>query len=66
MLIGVFELLADARAQIHAVNASIDALRAYWLAEAELELALIGKAMPGSLPGANASAAPAAAGGDPH
>jgi outer membrane protein TolC len=66
MLIGVFELLADARAQIHAVNASIDALRAYWLAEAELELALIGKAMPGSLPGANVSTAPAAAGGDPH
>ncbi len=65
MLIGVFELLADARAQTHAVKASIDALRAYWLAEAELELALIGKPMAGSLPGVT-PAAPATAGGDPH
>lgn len=43
MLIGVFELLADARAQIASVNAAIDALRDFWLAQAELEMALIGK-----------------------
>jgi outer membrane protein TolC len=32
MLIGVFELLADARAQIASVNAAIEALRDFWLA----------------------------------
>ncbi|MBL8325695.1 MAG: TolC family protein [Rubrivivax sp.] len=44
MLIGVFELLADARAQIASVSAAIEALRDFWLAEGELEMALIGKA----------------------
>jgi outer membrane protein TolC len=43
MLIGVFELLADARAQIAGVNAAIEARRDFWLAEADLDLALIGK-----------------------
>ena len=43
MLIGVFELLADARAQIAGVNAAIDALRDFWLAQADLEMALIGR-----------------------
>ncbi len=43
MLIGVFELLADARSQITSVNAALDALRDFWLAEADLEAALIGK-----------------------
>lgn len=43
MLIGVFELLADARSQISSVNASIEALRDFWLAQAELDQALIGK-----------------------
>ena len=43
MLIGVFELLADARTQIASVNASIDALRDFWIAQADLEMALIGK-----------------------
>jgi len=42
MLIGVFELLADARAQIGSVNAAIEALRDYWLAQADLDMALIG------------------------
>jgi outer membrane protein TolC len=45
MLIGVFELLADARTQIASVNASIDALRDFWLAEADLDMALVGKPM---------------------
>lgn len=59
MLIGVFELLADARAQVAAVQASLDALRDFWLAQAALDEALIGR------PGAMAlPAAPAAAGGD--
>jgi hypothetical protein len=43
MLIGVFELLADARAQIASVNAAIDALRDFWLAQADLDMALVGK-----------------------
>ncbi len=43
MLIGVFELLADARAQIASVNQSILALRDFWVAQADLEMALIGK-----------------------
>ncbi|KQW67811.1 RND transporter [Methylibium sp. Root1272] len=43
MLIGVFELLADARTQIASVNASIEALRDFWIAQADLDMALIGK-----------------------
>jgi outer membrane protein TolC len=43
MLIGVFELLADARAQIASVNNYIDSLRDFWIAQADLDLALIGK-----------------------
>jgi outer membrane protein TolC len=53
MLIGVFELLADARAQILAVNATIETLRDFWLAQADLDMALIGKAAlsPPAMPG---------------
>ncbi len=43
MLIGVFDLLADARAQIASVNAYIEALRDFWLAQSDLQMALIGK-----------------------
>ena len=43
MLIGVFDLLADARAQIASVNGYIDALRDFWLAKADLDMAMIGK-----------------------
>ena len=60
MLIGVFELLADARAQIASVNASIEALRDFWIAQAELDMALLGKpslALPAG-PAASAEAAP--------
>jgi outer membrane protein TolC len=45
MLIGVFELLADTRAQIGSVNAAIEAQRDYWLARADLDMALLGKPM---------------------
>lgn len=44
MLIGVFELLADSRSQIGSVNASIEALRDFWLAKADLDAVLIGRA----------------------
>ena len=43
MLIGVFDLLADARAQIASVNGYIEALRDFWLAKADLDMAMIGK-----------------------
>ena len=63
MLIGVFELLADARGQIASVNAAIDALRDYWLAQADLEMALVGKP---SLAGTTAPAMAADASGAGH
>lgn len=40
MLNSVFELLADAREQMNAVAATIDAERDYWLADADLQFAL--------------------------
>jgi outer membrane protein TolC len=43
MLIGMNELLADARERISAMLGFIDASREYWLAEAELQLAVGGK-----------------------
>ncbi|MBS0336231.1 MAG: TolC family protein [Proteobacteria bacterium] len=43
MLIGVFELLTDARAQIESVRSAIEALRDFWMAEADLQMSLIGK-----------------------
>ncbi|MEM7252290.1 MAG: TolC family protein [Pseudomonadota bacterium] len=41
MLLGVFELIADAREQVVSVSAYIDALRTFWLADANLQTALI-------------------------
>ena len=61
MLIGVFELLADARSQISSVNAAIQAKRDFWIAQADLDMALIGKP---SLAAMGAGPAAAAAGGD--
>ncbi len=43
MLISVFELLADARAQAMSVNASIEALRDYWIADSALQMTLTGR-----------------------
>ena len=43
MLIGVFELLADTRTQIATVNAAIGAQRDFWLANADLDMAMVGK-----------------------
>ena len=48
MLISVFELLADAREQVASVNSYIEALRDYWLADAELQMAFVGKADAGA------------------
>mgnify|MGYP000498178211 CR=1 FL=1 len=61
MLIGVFELLADARSQIASVNAAIEAQRDYWLAESDLQMARVGT--PGMMTTPSASSAPAEAAG---
>lgn len=42
MLMSVFELLADARAQITGVNTAIEAQRDFWIAETELQAAING------------------------
>ncbi len=57
MFIGTPELLADARAQAGSVAAAIEAERDAWLAQADLELALVGKP---DLPGVSAGAGTAA------
>lgn len=64
MLIGVFELLADARAQIASVNAAIDALRDFWIADADLDMAMVGR--PALTPAAAPSPAAAKAAGAGH
>lgn len=46
MLVSVFELLADAREQVNAVNGYIDALRGYWIAQTDLQMSLGGKLPP--------------------
>jgi outer membrane protein TolC len=43
MLNSVFEVLADAREQVMAVNGAIETQRDFWMAEADLQMALIGK-----------------------
>jgi len=50
MLIGVFDLLSDARSQIGGVNSYIEALRDFWLAESDLQMAMIGKPGGGNMP----------------
>jgi multidrug efflux system outer membrane protein len=42
MISSIFEVLADARANVMAVNASIDAQRDFWLTDADLQTALSG------------------------
>ncbi len=43
MLIGVFELLADARDQVGVVLAALDAQQQFWLADAALQAAVVGR-----------------------
>jgi outer membrane protein TolC len=62
MLIGVFELLADARSQIASVNAAIGAQRDFWLADAELAMALAGT--PGKTAVAPLASTPAESAGE--
>lgn len=63
MLVGVFELLADARAQVAAVEAAMEARRTYWQAEAALAQALIGRPVALPVLTESPSAVPAAAAG---
>ncbi len=44
MLASVFELLADSREQVAAVNAYIESLRDFWLAESDFQMVLVGGA----------------------
>jgi len=55
----VFELLADARAQINGVNAAIEAQRDYWMADTDLQAAINGSG--GSTLSLAGAAAPEAA-----
>ncbi|MFC5474518.1 TolC family protein [Paraherbaspirillum soli] len=57
MLIGVFTLLADARAQVVSVNGSIEALRDYWIADSALKMAQTGRSSSSISSKAGASAA---------
>ena len=61
MLASVFELLADARAQIASVNAAIDAQRDFWIADSDLQFAIHGGSAVAALPSATASQPAAAA-----
>ncbi|SDC02814.1 Outer membrane protein TolC [Variovorax sp. CF079] len=61
MLIGVFELLAEARDQIASVNNAINAQQQFWLTDAALAASVIGKPSAMTAPTASAGAPPAAA-----
>ncbi len=63
MLIGVFELLADTRDNITSVMAAINAQQQFWLADAGLSAALLGKPLAGGVPSLAGNAAPSASGG---
>jgi outer membrane protein TolC len=62
MIIGVFELLADARDQVGSVIAAINAQRQFWLSDAALQASIVGKPtlMPvGMMPSGVAASGPA-------
>ena len=65
MLASVFELLSDARDSVMSVNAYIEALRDFWLAESDLQAALT-SGSPGAPAGGMKAMALPAAGGAPH
>ena len=61
MLIGVFELLADARQQVGSVMQAIEAERDFWLASTALNATLVGRPLQGGSAPAARSASPARA-----
>ena len=67
MLVSVFELLTDARAQIASINAAIEAQRDFWIADTELNFALHGGSLGIPLmPAAGVTLTPAAPATAPH
>lgn len=64
MLVGVFELLAQARLQVAAVVTAIEAQRDYWLAQVALDGAIVGVPTGTAMPAA--ARAPAAAATNTH
>src|SRR5688500_6283048 len=65
MLMSVFELLADSREQVAAVNGYIEALRDFWIAESDLQMALTGRS-PGGMQAMRSAAPAGAASGGGH
>jgi outer membrane protein TolC len=65
MLASVFELLADSREQVAAVNAYIESLRNFWIAEADLQMALTGRS-PGAMQMTRTASPAAASAGGGH
>lgn len=65
MLASVWEVLADVRLNVAAVNASIEAQRDFWLAETDLQTSLTGTS-PGGLAALQATGANAGAGAQGH
>ena len=63
MLMSVFELLADSREQVAAVNAYIEAVRDFWFADADLHMALTGRSPGATQTLRSATSSPAASGG---
>ncbi len=63
MLIGVFELLADARAQVASVNLAIESTRDFWLADSHLKQALVGGSAAGGMLAAPTAVLESAGGG---
>jgi outer membrane protein TolC len=64
MLIGVFELIADAREQVASVSAYLDALREFWLADTALKTAMLTGGSP--MNGTPTASLPARAAGGGH
>src|SRR5687768_5886738 len=65
MLMSVFELLADSREQVAAVNGYIESLRDFWIAESDLQMALTGRS-PGGMQAMGSARPAAAASGGGH
>ena len=65
MLASVFELLADSREQVAAVNTYIEALRDFWLTESQFQMALTGRS-PGAGTGMRRAAPLSTGGGGGH
>ncbi len=66
MISNTFELLADTRARIGALQQSVDAKRRFYIAEANLSATIYGGAAAGGGGGGGGGAAMAEAGGAPH